>query len=109
MKRFFPFAVLLPLLFCGCAGDNAVHELPMTVEVTVESVVYSTEEPEFRGTLEELPPTEEFAPADPLSGLDIQPSDYFKPGVYTSSYTDDTGNFYIFDPDGILNPGKVCG
>lgn len=102
MKRFLPFAALLPLLFCGCAGDNAVPELPETAEVTEQVLIpVSSEEPEFRGTLEELPPTEEFTLADPLSGLDIQPSDYFRPGVYTSSYTDDTGNFYIFDPDGI--------
>ena len=93
--------MLIPMTLCGCAGDNAIPEpLPVTAEASTEPDV-SSEEPEFTGTLEELPATAEFEPADPLSSLNIQPSDYFTPGVYTSSYTDDTGNFYIFDPDGM--------
>lgn len=102
MKKYLSIAALFPVLLCGCAGGSTIQEILMTAEVTADTVVLaSTEEPEFSGTLEELPPTEEFSPADPLDKLNIQPSDYFKPGVYTSSYTDDTGNFYIFDPDGI--------
>lgn len=103
MKKILPLTTLIPLLLCGCAGDNAIPEpLIVTAEASAETIAAeSSEEPEFSGTLEELPPEAEFSPADPLSSLNIQPSDYFTPGVYTSSYTDDTGNFYIFDPDGM--------
>ena len=51
--------------------------------------------------MEPLPPENELSPADPLEALEIIPSGVIKPGVWLSSYTDDTGNFYIFNEDGI--------
>lgn len=95
-------AGLLPLFLCGC---TELHESIPTEETnTSETSVYTegiTDEAIFSGTIEELPQPQEFSPADPLETLDIRPSDYFKPGVWSSTTSEKTGNFYIFDEDGI--------
>lgn len=93
-------AVILPLLLCGCSGTPS--EMPVyTEDPSYPSVEVDTAEIPFSGTIEDIPDEEELTPADPADSLDITPSDYFTPGVWTSLNTDDTGNFYIFDEDGI--------
>lgn len=94
----------LPLLFlCSCSMNNEFPEtVPATSEEAAEATVdLQTVEQPFNGTMESMPGEQELSPADPLAALDIQPSDYFRAGVYTSDYTDDTGNFYIFSSDGM--------
>lgn len=94
----------LPLVFlCSCSMNN---EISGSVPATSEEALAETEEAAsaelpFNGTMESMPGEQELSPADPLAALDIQPSDYFRAGVYTSDYTDDTGNFYIFSSDGM--------
>lgn len=88
-------------MICGCSDST---ELPSGEAVTTEETAVTerqTDETEFNGTIEPLPDINELSPADPLEALDIKPSDYFTPGVWTSTYTDNTGNFYIFDEDGL--------
>lgn len=99
MKRMI-IALALPLFLCGCSETNS--EIQTISEETVEaSVQASTEEFEFLATMEDIPDEQELYPADPLDTLNITPSDYFTPGIWTSENSDDTGNFYIFDEDGI--------
>lgn len=97
-------ALLLPLLLCGCSAGTPDPVEPDTGVITAEDDVPHTEnvtwEP-FGDTMEPEPSLDEVSPADMLASLNITPSDYFTPGVWTSSYTDETGNFYIFDPDGM--------
>lgn len=106
MKKMLPVLFLLPLL-CSCGANNAVEtpsessESVGIVLETAEAVMAETTEAEFSGTLEAVPSEDELSDAQPLDALDITPSDYFKAGVWTSSYTEDIGNFYIFDEDGI--------
>lgn len=103
MKRFLPLIAALPLVLCSCSDNSEMPPSPATVEETAEdsTAVYKEAEIPFTETMEDIPLEHELSPADPLGALDIQPSGYFKPGVWTSSYTDDTGNFYIFDEDGL--------
>lgn len=93
--------LVAPLFLCGCAG-TPTESVPGTAEqplITYESPI--TEDLSFSDTTEPDPSADELTPIDPLQSLDITPSDYFTPGVWTSLNTDDTGNFYIFDEDGI--------
>lgn len=95
-------AVLPLLLLCSCSMNNEIpEEIPQTMEPIYTSTAEETSELPFTYTIEALPGEQELSPADPLKALDLKPSDYFTPGVYTSEYTDDTGNFYIFDGDGL--------
>lgn len=103
--KFKSLAVLtvLPIIFlCSCSMNSEIPEILPTAEESAEvTEEFQSVELPFSGTMESLPGEQELSPADPLAALDIQPSDYFTPGVYTSDYTDDTGNFYIFSSDGI--------
>ena len=100
MKRFLPLFAVLPFVLCSCSNNTESVPVPATMEATSEEQSFYTEpEIPFSETMEEI--TQELTVADPLEFLDIQPSYYFTPGVWTSSYTDDTGNFYIFDKDGL--------
>lgn len=95
-------AVLPLLLLCSCSMNNEIpEEIPQTMEPVYTSTAEETSELPFTYTIEALPGEQELSPADPLKALDLKPSDYFTPGVYTSEYTDDTGNFYIFESDGL--------
>lgn len=95
-------AVLPLLLLCSCSMNNEIpEEIPQTMEPVYTSTAEETTELPFTYTIEALPGEQELSPADPLKALDLKPSDYFTPGVYTSEYTDDTGNFYIFESDGL--------
>ncbi len=94
-------AGLLPLILCGCAGG---YESVPTVEITSEETSLCTAETTeeiFAATIEALPQPHELSPADPLEALNIDPSDYFKPGVWSSTTSEKSGNFYVFDEDGI--------
>ena len=102
-KKTFILAAALPIFLCSCS-DNPESLPPESTDTS--NSAYTDEyvgEPElpFTETMEPAPQENELSPADPLVSLDIKPSDYFTPGVWTSTYTDDTGNFYIFDEDGI--------
>lgn len=93
--------LVAPLFLCSCAG-TPTESVPETAEqplITYESPI--TEDLPFSDTTEPDPSADELTPVDPLQSLDITPSDYFTPGVWTSLNTDDTGNFYIFDEGGI--------
>lgn len=92
--------VVIPILLCGCNGTPS--ETPVFTDESSDDTLeaYSVETP-FSSTMEDIPDENELSLADPLDNLDITPSDYFTPGVWTSQNTDDTGNFYIFDEDGI--------
>ena len=107
--KFKPLSVLPLLFLCSCSMNNEFSEVqPGTEEHVTMSTAEETVEVPFNGTMEPIPDEQELSPAEPLKGLNIQPSDYFTPGVYTSEYTDDTGNFYIFNTDGLhgkLSPG----
>ena len=101
MKKTAIIAAILPLILCSCAkNENA--PLPQTAE-ELEYTVEATQEPDltFDATMESDPALHEVVPADPLASLGIQPSDFFTPGVWTSLNSDDAGNFYIFDEDGM--------
>ena len=99
-KRF--FAALPIVLLCGCSTAQEISDyLPETAEQYAATAEASSEESVFAETMESAPSEQDLSPADPLKGLHLQPSDYFRPGVYTSDYTDDTGNFYIFSDDGM--------
>lgn len=100
--KFKPLSVLPLLFLCSCSMNNEFSEVqPGTEEHVNMSTAEETVEVPFNGTMEPIPDEQELSPAEPLKGLNIQPSDYFTPGVYTSEYTDDTGNFYIFNTDGL--------
>lgn len=100
--KFKPLSVLPLLFLCSCSMNNEFSEVqPGTEEHVNMSTAEETVEVPFNGTMEPIPDEQELSPAEPLKGLNIQPSDYFTPGVYTSEYTDDTGNFYIFKTDGL--------
>ena len=100
--KFKPLAVLPLLLLCSCSMNNEIsEEIPTDESQPYISTSDESEEISFTGTMETLPSEQELSPAEPLKSLNIQPSDYFTPGVYTSEYTDDTGNFYIFSSDGL--------
>ena len=102
MKKILPLIAALPFVLCSCSDNSELPPSPATIEETAEyTTAYTEAEILFTETMEDIPPEHELSPADPLNALDIQPSDYFKPGVWTSTYTDDTGNFYIFDEDGL--------
>ncbi len=103
MRKRVVLLAALPFILCSCADNYESAPDTLTIEQTAEPTSEIHTEPElpFSETMEEMPQEHELSPADPLKHLDIQPSDYFKPGVWTSTYTDDTGNFYIFDDDGI--------
>lgn len=90
---------LAPLLLCGC-NTTERETLPQTAEATADTRETTSDEAPFTGTMDEIG-DEELSPADPVQSLNITPSDYFTPGVWTSLNTDDTGNFYIFDQDGL--------
>lgn len=101
MKKYAIAAIALPLILCSCADSESVP-LPQTAE-EIEYTTEATCEPDltFDATMESEPALHEVAPADPLGSLGIEPSDYFTPGVWTSLNSDDVGNFYIFDEDGM--------
>lgn len=103
MKKYLPIFAALPIVLCSCGGNADSLPAAPTAESTEFCI---SDEPditfeEFGETMEILPAEHELSPADPLEQLDIQPSGYFKPGVWLSEFSEDTGNFYIFDEDGI--------
>lgn len=92
----------MALSLCSCSNEIEQQPEVFTAEPSAEvTTVYIETEPPFSETMEELPPENELSPADPLEALQFKPSGVIKPGVWLSSYTDDTGNFYIFKEDGI--------
>lgn len=92
----------MTLSLCSCSNEIEQQPEVFTAEPSAEvTTVYIETEPPFSDTMEPLPPENELSPADPLEALEIIPSGVIKPGVWLSSYTDDTGNFYIFNEDGI--------
>ena len=99
--KFKPLAVLPILLLCSCSIQDEPEVTPSGEVQPYIPTADETVEIPFTATMESLPDERELSPADPLKDLDLQPSDYFRPGVYTSEYTDETGNFYIFDSDGL--------
>lgn len=94
-------AAALPIFLCGCSGTHTESVTVSTIESAETSNEAESVEIPFTGTMDVSPDIEDLTPADLLESLDITPSDYFTPGVWTSLNTDDTGNFYIFDEDGI--------
>lgn len=99
MKKIFAITASLLFILCSCSTDT--ESIPQSLTVEVTEIFHTEQEPPFTETMEEIPQEHELFPADPLESLNIKPSDFFTPGVWTSTYTDDTGNFYIFDKDGI--------
>lgn len=94
-------AAVLPILLCGCSASPIESITVTTAESAETSVEAESVEIPFTGTMDTSPDIGDLSPADLLESLNITPSDYFTPGVWTSLNTDDTGNFYIFDDDGI--------
>ncbi|MGN1339954.1 MAG: hypothetical protein ACI4WS_06645 [Oscillospiraceae bacterium] len=103
MKRYLPIAAALPLFLCSCGGNT--DSLPAVMTTEAAEYWVSDEQDitfeDFAETMEHLPAEHELSAADPLEPLDIQPSGYFKPGVWLSEFSEDTGNFYIFNEDGV--------
>ena len=100
MKRKY-LLLLTPFIMTGCGNTPVEVPAPESSEAVTQSYEIMTEDTPFSDTMETMPGSDELTPVDPLQSLDITPSDYFTPGVWTSLNTDDTGNFYIFDDDGI--------
>lgn len=102
-KKTLILAAALPFFLCSC-NINSESLPPESTDASTSAYtdgVIDEPEPPFTETMEPAPQENELSPVDPLAALEITPSDYFTPGVWTSTYTDDTGNFYIFDEDGI--------
>lgn len=94
-------AATLTIFLCGCTATPMESVTVTTVESAESSAEAESVEIPFNGTMDVSPDISDLTPADLLESLNITPSDYFTPGVWTSLNTDDTGNFYIFDEDGI--------
>ena len=76
--KFKPLSVLPLLFLCSCSMNNEFSEVqPGTEEHVNMSTAEETVEVPFNGTMEPTPDEQELSPAEPLKGLNIQPSDYF--------------------------------